>query len=297
MTVAGGYGYGKGTNQLSYPCGLFVNDEQTVYIADYGNHRIVSRKADAKTDEVLAGEKGKGNRLDQLDEPTDVIVDRETDTLFICDSNNRRVMRWPRRPTLSTATTTSNQGQIVTDNINCYGLTIDDQGSLYVSDWKQHEVRRYDKGSDKKGTVIAGGHGEGKGDHQLNFPTYLFVDGQSTLYVSDTNNHRVIKWMKGASEGIIVAGGNGEGPGLNRLSSPQGVWVDGYGHVYVVDCGNHRVMRWEKEAKEGTIIVGGNGRGPGSYQLNRPMGLFFDRHSHVYVAEYSNHRVQRFSIA
>ena len=42
-------------------------------------------------------------------------------------------MRWPRRPHLST-TTTSNQGQIVIDNIDCYGLTMDDQGSLYVSD-------------------------------------------------------------------------------------------------------------------------------------------------------------------
>ena len=256
VTVAGGHGSGNETNQLHCPCGLFVDEDQTVYIADCWNHRIVSWKAGAMTGEVLAGGKGKGNRSDQLNYPIDVIVDRETDSLLICDKGNHRVMRWPRRPHLNT-TTTSNQGQIVIDNIDCYGLTMDDQGSLYVSDMKKHEVRRYDKRGDKKGTVVAGGHGEGDGRHQLNWPTYLFVDGQSTLYVSDTSNHRVMKWMKGATEGIVVAGGNGQGAGLTQLSNPQGVWVDGYGHVYVADGGNHRVMRWEKGAKEGTVIVGG----------------------------------------
>ena len=85
------------------------------------NHRIVSWKTGATTGEVLAGGKDEGNRLDQLNHPTDVIVDRETDSLLICDRGNRRVMRWPRRPHLST-TTTSNQGQIVIDNIDCYGV-------------------------------------------------------------------------------------------------------------------------------------------------------------------------------
>ena len=295
MTVTGGHGQGNRTNQLSSPCGLFVDDDQTVYIADLRNHRIVSWKAGATTGEVLAGGNGQGNRLDQLTGPTDVIVDREADSLIICDAGNRRVMRWPRRPHLGT-TTTTNQGQIVIDNIDCSRLAMDDQGSLYVSDREKHEVRRYDKGGDKKGTVVAGGHGKGEGLHQLNFPTYLFVDSQSTLYVSDNNNHRVMKWMKGATEGIVVAGGNGDGTGLTQLSRPQGVWVDGCEHVYVADHGNHRVMRWEKGAKEGTVIVGGNGRGVGANQLSYPMGLFFDRHGHLCVVDWGDERVQCFSI-
>ena len=177
------------------------------------------------------------------------------------------------------------------------GLTMDDQGSLYVSDTEKHEVRRYDKGGDKKGIVVAGGHGAGEGRHQLNFPTYLFVDGQSTLYVSDTNNHRVMKWMKGATEGIVVAGGNGKGAGLTQLSNPRGVWVDGYGHVYVADDENHRVMRWEKGAKEGTVIVGGNGK------RSRSESVVWSRRfvlrsswSSLCRRPYWNNRVQRFSI-
>ncbi|CAF4386747.1 unnamed protein product, partial [Rotaria sordida] len=41
--------------------------------------------------QVVAGGNGEGNRLDQLDRPTDVLIDKETDSLIICDLANRRV--------------------------------------------------------------------------------------------------------------------------------------------------------------------------------------------------------------
>ena len=53
--------------------------------------------------------------------------------------------------------------------------------------------------------------------NQLNVPTYLFIDRQETVYVSDLKNHRVVKWMKGAEEGIVVAGGHDQGNSLKQL--------------------------------------------------------------------------------
>lgn len=41
ITVAGGYRMGRKLNQLDQPNGLYVNDDQTIYIADYFNHRIM----------------------------------------------------------------------------------------------------------------------------------------------------------------------------------------------------------------------------------------------------------------
>ena len=41
VTVAGGNGQGNAVNQLSGPYGLCVDENQTVYVADCGNHRIV----------------------------------------------------------------------------------------------------------------------------------------------------------------------------------------------------------------------------------------------------------------
>ncbi|CAF1507122.1 unnamed protein product [Rotaria sordida] len=238
--------------------------------------------------QVVAGGNGKGNRLDQLYNPTDVLIDKETDSLIICDRDNRRVVRWSRR----SGTT---QGEILIDNIACLGLAMDDQRYLYISDDEKHEVRRYQIG-DQNGTLVAGGNGEGAGLNQLNAPKYIFVDQQQTVYVSDNYNHRVMKWNKGAKEGIVVAGGQGEGNALTQLSYPKGLFFDTLGTIYVADSSNNRVMRWPKGAKQGTVIVGGNGEGEGANQFNALGGLSFDRHGNLYVVDNYNHRVQRFSI-
>ncbi|CAF4232410.1 unnamed protein product, partial [Rotaria sordida] len=211
--------------------------------------------------QVVAGGNRQGNRLDQLYYPTDVLIDKETDSLIICDEGNRRVVRWSRR----SGTT---QGEILIDNIWCRGLAMDEQRYLYISDYRKHEVRRYQIG-DKNGTLVAGDNDRGVGLNQLNSPTYIFVDQQQTVYVSDYSNYRVMKWDKGAKEGIVVAGGQGEGNALTQLYYPEGLLVDTSGTIYVADSSNHRVMRWPKEAKQGTVIVGGNGEGEGANQFNR----------------------------
>ena len=265
-----------------------MDDEDTVIVADWYNHRIVEWKRGATSGTVLAGGNGKGKRPDQLNWPTDVIFDKETDSLIICDSDNRRVTRWPRQNGIRS-------GETIIDDINCWRLTMDDEGSLYVTDWKKHEVRRYRRG-ETNGTVVAGGNGQGAALNQLNDPHYVCVDGEHAVYVSDHSNHRVMKWVKGAEEGIVVAGGRGKGKDLTQLSDPHGVRVDATGNVYVVDLGNHRVMRWCRGASQGTVVVGENGVGEGANQFNFPMGLFFDRHGHLYVADSWNHRVQRFSL-
>ncbi|CAF4143635.1 unnamed protein product [Rotaria sordida] len=238
--------------------------------------------------QVVAGGNGYENRLDQLNFPTYVLIDKETDSPIICDRDNRRVVRWSRR----SGTT---EGEILISNINCWGLAMDDQRYLYISDVGKHEVRRYQIG-DKNGTLVAGGNGEGDGLNQLNWPTYIFVDQQQTVYVSDQDNHRVMKWNKGAKEGIVVAGGQGEGNALTQLSYPYGLFIDTSGTIYVADSGNNRVMRWPKGAEQGTVIVDGNGEGEGANQLHWPVDLSFDRHGNLYVVDYGNNRVQRFSI-
>ncbi|CAF3436870.1 unnamed protein product, partial [Rotaria socialis] len=186
MTIAGCHGKGDATNQLNSPYGLFVDDDQTVVIADFENHRIMQRKSGNTTNgQVVAGGKGDGNGLHKLYHPTDVLIDKETDSLIICDWQNRRVVRWSRR----SGTT---QGEILIGNIACWGLAMDEQRYLYVSDWKKDEVRRYQL-DEKNYTLVAGGNGTGNGLSQLNMPTYLVVDRQQNVYVLDRNNHRVMK--------------------------------------------------------------------------------------------------------
>ncbi|CAF4980841.1 unnamed protein product [Rotaria sp. Silwood1] len=132
LTVAGGKGQGNGINQLLDSCGLYVDDDQTIYVADQSNHRIVEWKRGATSGQVVAGGNGQGSGDHQLNYPAIVIIDKERDSLIISDRSNKRVVRWPRRNGTS--------GETIISNIVCWGLTMDENGSLYVVDRIEDEL-------------------------------------------------------------------------------------------------------------------------------------------------------------
>ncbi|CAF1445310.1 unnamed protein product [Adineta steineri] len=286
VTMAGGNGLGQELNQLNYPGGIFIDKKKNIFIADYDNHRIVEWKHNAKEGKIIAGGNGQGNRMDQLDRPADVIFNQQNHSIIIADQGNKRVIQWMNQ-----------KQQILIDSIDCVGLAMHKHGYLYVSDRMKNAVKRWKMGEYKnEGIVVAGGNGEGDEFNQLHYPTFISVDEDHSLYISDKDNHRVMKWEKDAKEGIVVAGGNGKGENLNQSSTPQGVIVDHLGQIYVADFGNHRVMRWCEEIEEGEVVVGGNGEGNQSNQLNGPTGICFDDEGNLYVADNENNRIQKFEI-
>ncbi|CAF2015070.1 unnamed protein product, partial [Rotaria magnacalcarata] len=97
VTIAGGNGAGGATNQLNLPRGLFIDDDQKVVIADFFNDRIMQWTNGGTTNgQVVAGGNGQESGLNQLNGPTDVLIDKDTDSLIICDWGNQRVVRWSR---------------------------------------------------------------------------------------------------------------------------------------------------------------------------------------------------------
>ncbi|CAF4034019.1 unnamed protein product, partial [Adineta steineri] len=284
-TVAGGNGSGDELNQLAIPCGIFIDNDKSIYIADHSNDRIVKWKLNSNTGQIIVDGDGSGNINNQLRCPSDIIFDKNNNSFIIFDAWNNRVIRYFDK-------NQTNQ-QILISNIDRCGLTIDKNGIIYVSDSCKNEVRRWKQG-DKNGELVAGGNGKGDHLNQLNEPTFIFIDEEYSLYISDRDNHRVMKWKKDAKEGIIVAGGNGEGNSLKQLSYPEGVIVDHLGQIYVADCRNHRVMRWCEGDAEGEVVVGGNGQGNQSNQLYGPMGLSFDNEENLYVVDCHNHRIQKY---
>ena len=227
-----------------------------------------------------------------MDQPADVILDEKKKSLIICDRGNWRVIRWSLE-------NRNSDKEILIENIWCYGLTMNENGDLFVSDWFDNAVKRWRKseiGKGKKGTIVAGGNDQGNKLNQLYVPSYIFIDREETVYVSDWRNHRVMKWLKGANEGIVVAGGHGQGNSSKQLSYPGGLAVNEVGDIYVADWGNDRIMCWSLGSKEGRVVVGGNGKGKGSNQLHYPMGLSFDVENNLYVSDWGNDRIQRFHV-
>lgn len=302
FTIAGGNGYEDQSNQLYRPYGIYIDDDdQSIYVADCYNHRIVKWKFGAKKGQIIAGGNGRGNRIDQLDSPTDIIIDKKTDSIIICDQGNRRIVRLSRQ--------NNTNGEIIISNISCSRLAIDRNGDLYITDYDMHEVRRWnikmtngkiiiigEDGPETNGILVAGGNGEGYEFNQFNGPNQISVDKEFSVYVTDWNNHRVMKWIKGAKEGITVAGGHGQGDDLSQLDHPVGLVVDQLGNVYVADSNNDRIVRWSPGSTEGIIVVGGNDCGTDPNQLNGPMNLSFDEQGNLYVVDCLNHRIQKFFV-
>lgn len=78
---------------------------------------------------------------------------------------------------------------------------------LYIADYNNHRIQKYELGS-FIGTTVAGevnGFG-GVSSNQLKHPSGIFIDSSNGIFISDTDNNRVQYWSNGASTGITVAG-------------------------------------------------------------------------------------------
>lgn len=153
--------------------GFYMNKDQTLFVSESRNHRVMEWKIGAMTGRVVAGGNGEGNGLHQLSYPRDIVVDE--DSIFICDRLNSRVMLWSTR--------NNKQGELFIDKISCKKLALDYQGSLYVSDIWGQDVKRYCIGENV--TVVVGGNGAGNGLNQINNVLSIFVDQDYSIYVLD----------------------------------------------------------------------------------------------------------------
>jgi len=93
VVIAGGRGRGQQSDQLDEPMGLAVDDDGSIFIADFNNHRIMKWSHDAEEGIVIAGGNGEGRSLHHLRKPSDVALTRTGD-LFIAEMGNMRVVKW-----------------------------------------------------------------------------------------------------------------------------------------------------------------------------------------------------------
>lgn len=68
-------------------------------------------------------------------------------------------------------------------------------------------------------------------------------DAKSGIWVSDSENGRIVYMKNMQGDGFYGLGFNGRGPG--RFLRPEQIWVDLDGKIYVADKGNRRVIRMD----------------------------------------------------
>ena len=201
--------------QLSGPTGLAMGADGTLFIADSGNHRI--RKLDRAQQIIvtvagsgIAGEAGDGGLAVQaeLNDPSGVAVDGNGH-LLIADTMNNRVRRVDAASgIMSTVAGTGEEGfdgdgdsATLARLMQPSGITVDAEGSVYLSDTFNNRIRRID-GESGIITTVAGtdlrGHsinGMVAGAAPLNNPMGLTRDPAGNLLVADSGNHCVLRIM------------------------------------------------------------------------------------------------------
>jgi DNA-binding beta-propeller fold protein YncE len=259
----------------SYPYGIFVNINNTVYVAA-GRTSLIKIWFE-------------GNNI-----PTTInatvysymyiysLFVTITDDIYI--NINDDVEKW-------SLNSGSNFSTLNTGGM-CFGLFIDSNNSLYCSLYSLHEViKRSLNSTDYQTTIVAGSSCPGFLPNKLNYPEGIFVDTNFNLYVADSNNQRIQMFQSGQLNATTAAG-NGA-PGTITLSYPTDVILDADGYLFIVDSDNQRIIGSGPAGFR--CVVGCSGAiGSGSNQLFYPQNMAFDSYGNIFVVDCYNNRIQKF---
>lgn len=217
--------------------------------------------------------------------PNAVAIDPVTGKVFVSDTANNRVLRYPANALLfngipaeavigqATLTTgSSNRGNTGPSAVNegtlsaPKGLTFDAEGRLFVADTGNNRVLRFDNPSVAFSPTAGGVLGQtgfstfGAATTQstMRSPSGLAISGSGTLWVADTLNHRVLRFdnASGLANGSSASGvlgqinftSGGFDRSASRFSGPLAVAISQTGVLWVADTDNDRVLRFKNAA-------------------------------------------------
>ena len=168
-----------------------------------------------------------GNESYRLNEPMDLFFDRYG-SMYVVDTGNHRIQLFPpgQCSLFSTISSSSCLMLITGSTSSTSALTV--------------------------AGVTANG---GSGYSQLLYPTAICVDINRTMYILDTNNYRVVKWLRDEPLGFSVVGNRGSGSGLDQIGTSYGMYIDHRGNIYVSEYSNHRVTMWYKGNTTAGVLV------------------------------------------
>ena len=118
-------------------------------------------------------------------------------------------------------------------------------------------------------------------------PAGLAVDAAGTVFVADTQNHRVLRYAAAAAPQVF----GGYGTALGRFKLPRGLALGAAGELFVADSGNQRVQVLSATTGAATAAIGS------AAQFAAIRGLALDDAGRLYVADATANAVHVFGPA
>ena len=157
---------------------------------------------------------------------------------------------------------------------SCVGIAVNSNGDVFTTS-SNGFISKYDKSSKRVTTI--------NNKQLVNNPYRMTLLGD-ILYIVDSSNHRVQKFMSTTGEAFGQFGSRGSGDG--QLYNPKGITHNGKGQVLVADCNNKRVQIFEAN---GSFVQSIDCNGQSPYDVA------VDNEGNIHVAYCSQHPMQIFA--
>ncbi|MEY3221014.1 MAG: hypothetical protein RIT27_2371 [Pseudomonadota bacterium] len=285
--------------------GLAFDTFGQLFIADGGNKRL--RKID--TNQQIT------SVLDQT-VIYSIAFDRQNNA-YIADNEKHQIIKLDANGKLTTFAGTgiagfSGDGELATKaQLNMpTKVLVDSVGNVYVSEGKNHTVRKIDVSgiiTTVAGTGIAGFSGDGGSAKlaQLKAPWSLAIDKSGNLYIADAGNYRLRKVDPNGIISTVLGNGTkayvGDGGAANSAQTGwiEDLAIDSQNSLYLADLDFHQLRKIDKLgmvnafAGRGTAGYAGDGGAANLATLNSPSALAVDFADNVYIGENGNATVRK----
>ena len=271
--------------KINRPEGIGIGRRGELLLADTWNDRILVASADF----AVAGTLGQfGDKPGALQGPRSVTTDK-VGNIYVVDAWNHRIQKFSPtgRFLLAFGGKGAPWGYDEADGkfVYPYGIAVDSQGYIYVSDFNNNRIQKFDP----LGKFVKKWGTQGRQDGQFSHPAAMAIDSQDRLYVADVGNGRIQSFT---TEGEFSGKFGSATAKIEQFDRPYGVAVDSKGDVYVAEFGASKVHKY---TPSGALVWSLDKRGGAEGELEMPIGVTVDGSGSVYVVDWGNNRIQKFS--
>jgi hypothetical protein len=252
---------------------LLVLPDGDIFLADTWNNRVryVNHRTGIITTIAGMGEKGFsgdggpaiGARFGNI---YCLALSPKRDQLYLCDLDNRRIRRMDRKTGIVTTVAGNGDQGVPEDGQQAVAapladpraIAVDSKGSLYILERGGNALRVVDSNGKIRTLIGPPNHDPPTDIGPLSGPKHLYIDRHDTVYIADTDNHRILAYDPRSAR-IRQIAGTGKPPDSGAsalagiggsvrdvdLNQPHGVFVRADGTLYIADSMNGRVLRIE----------------------------------------------------